>query len=100
LLLTEISFSWNSKGQWARNQTGIAIKRIKESSEQVVVVVNDITSALAEQTIASNEIAAQVERVAQMTEENSAAIIQTENSARNLQELANNMWTEVIRFKI
>ena len=82
------------------NQAGAAIIKIKESSEKVVVVVSDITSALAEQTVASNEIAAQVEKLAQMTEENSAAITQTANSARNLQELANDMRTEVSRFKI
>ena len=82
------------------NQAGSAIIQIKDGAEQVVGVVNDISSALAEQSSASNDIAAQVEKVAQMTEENSAAANESANAANNLQELANNMRTAVSRFKI
>jgi methyl-accepting chemotaxis protein len=82
------------------NQAGSAIIQIKEGAEQVVGVVNDISSALAEQSSASNDIAAQVEKVAQMTEENSAAAAETASAANNLQELANTMQIAVNRFKI
>jgi len=81
-------------------QAGSAIVKIKQSSEQVVGVVNDITSALSEQTIASNAIATQVEKVAQLTEVNSAAISQTANAAKDLHELADAMRATVTRFKI
>lgn len=50
-------------------------------------------------TAASNDIACQVEKVAQMTEENSASA-ETASAAGNLQELANHMQTAVSRFKI
>jgi methyl-accepting chemotaxis protein len=89
-----------SSGVTLANQAGSAIVQIKDGAEQVVVVVNDISSALTEQSSASNDIAAQVEKVAQMTEENSAAAAETSSSANNLQELANDMRAAVNRFKI
>lgn len=89
-----------SGGVALANQAGSAIVQIKEGAEQVVGVVNDISSALAEQSSASNGIAAQVEKVAQMTEENSAAAAETSSAANNLQELASNMRETVNRFKI
>lgn len=89
-----------SGGVALANQAGSAIVQIKDGAEQVVGVVNDISSALAEQSSASNDIAAQVEKVAQMTEENSAAAAETSSAANNLQGLANTMQIAVNRFKI
>lgn len=89
-----------SGGVALANQAGSAIVQIKDGAEQVVGVVNDISSALAEQSSASNDIAAQVEKVAQMTEENNAAAAETASAANNLQVLANNMQAAVSRFKI
>ena len=81
-------------------QAGEAINQIKSGADQVVNVVNDISAALAEQSVASNDIAGHVERVAQMTEENSAAAGETANSAGHLQHLAVEMRGAVSRFKI
>ncbi|MHB1621248.1 MAG: methyl-accepting chemotaxis protein [Sulfuricella sp.] len=89
-----------SGGVTLANQAGSAIIQIKDGAEQVVGVVNDISSALAEQSSASNDIAAQVEKVAQMTEENSAAAAETASAANNLQVLADTMQAAVSRFKI
>ena len=89
-----------SGGVALANQAGSAIIQIKDGAEQVVGVVNDISSALTEQSSASNDIAAQVEKVAQMTEENSAAAAETSSAANNLQELASDMRATVNRFKI
>ncbi|MFA5242465.1 MAG: methyl-accepting chemotaxis protein [Sulfuricella sp.] len=81
-------------------QAGEAINQIKSGADQVVNVVNDISAALAEQSVASNDIAGHVERVAQMTEENSAAAGETANSAGHLQHLSDEMRSAVRRFKI
>jgi methyl-accepting chemotaxis protein len=89
-----------SGGVALANQAGSAIVQIRDGAEQVVGVVNDISSALTEQSSASNDIAAQVEKVAQMTEENSAAAAETSSAANNLQGLANTMQIAVNRFKI
>jgi methyl-accepting chemotaxis protein len=89
-----------SGGVALANQAGLAIIQIRDGAEQVVGVVNDISAALTEQSSASNDIAAQVEKVAQMTEENSAAAAETSSAANNLQELASDMRATVNRFKI
>ncbi|MDP2155469.1 MAG: methyl-accepting chemotaxis protein, partial [Sulfuricella sp.] len=89
-----------SGGVALANQAGSAIVQIKDGAEQVIGVVNDISSALAEQSSASNDIASQVEKVAQMTEENSAAAAETASAANNLQVLSNNMRAAVNHFKI
>ena len=96
----EMAVDQVSGGVALANQAGSAIVQIKDGAEQVVGVVNDISSALAEQNSASNDIASQVEKVAQMTEENSAAAAETASAANNLQELANNMQAAVNHFKI
>ena len=66
----------------------------------MIQVVNDISSALAEQSVASNDIAAHVEQVAQMTEENSAAAGAAASAAANVEQLAGEMRSAVSRFKI
>ncbi len=81
-------------------QAGSSIVRIRDGAEHVVGVVNDISSALAEQSRASNDIASQVEKVAQMTEQNRAAAAETASTAVSLQELADGMLAVVRRFKI
>ncbi len=81
-------------------QAGVAINQIKEGSGRVVSVVNDISSALAEQSSASDDIAKHVEEVAQMSEKNSAAANQTADAAGHLEQLTGAMRTLVSRFRI
>ena len=62
-------------------QAGDAINQIKEESNRVIATVSSISSALVEQSKASDDIAAHVEKVAQMTEENHAATEATADAA-------------------
>jgi methyl-accepting chemotaxis protein len=62
--------------------------------------VNDIASSVSEQSIASNEIARHVESIAQMAEENHAAISQSEQSIVNLSGLARDLQQSVSKFKV
>ncbi len=80
-------------------QAGDAINQIKEKSAQVLKTVSDISSALAEQSSASNDIATHIEKVAQMTEENSAATKEAAGASDNLVQLADAMRAAVNRFK-
>ena len=77
-----------------------AIGDIRNESDQVVHAVNEISNALAEQSAASTSLAQQVERVAQATEENSAAAANTDDAARNLGQLANSMLGTMSKFKV
>ena len=81
-------------------QAGTAINQIKAKSAQVLDTANDISSALGSQTLASNEIAVNIEKVAHMTKENSAATHNASAAANHLSELATSMRTTVSRFKI
>ncbi len=89
-----------NSGVTLANQAGVSIDQIKSGAARVVDVVNDISSALVQQSSASSDLSTQVENVARMTEENSAASIKTALDADNLQELASNMRAAVGRFKI
>ena len=77
-----------------------AINQIKDGAGQVIGMVNDISSALMQQSSSSNAIATQVEKVAQMSEENSAAAGETANAANQLEQLANDMRATVSKFRI
>ena len=62
--------------------------------------VSDIASSVAEQSLASNEIARHVESIAQMAEENHAAIAQSEQGIVQLGELARDLQAAVSKFKV
>ncbi|HEX8947507.1 MAG TPA: methyl-accepting chemotaxis protein [Dissulfurispiraceae bacterium] len=82
------------------HQAGASIVKIKDGAERVVGVVNEISTALEEQSCTSNTIAEQVSNVTQMTEKNNAAADETASVADNLHNLVNNMQTALGRFKI
>ena len=61
---------------------------ISDGSQNVVSAVNEISSALQEQVVACNEIAHNVEKIAQMSEENSTATREAAKTAQQLGYLA------------
>ena len=81
-------------------QAGDAINQIKQESAEVIKTIDDISAALIEQSAASNDIAAHIEKVAQMTEENSATAEQSASAANLLAKLADDMRDTVNRFKV
>ncbi len=82
------------------DRAGKAIIDIQSGAEQVQSHVNDITSSLSEQTVASQTIAQQVERVAQAAEENSAAAFSSSDSASSLERLAQAMRGATAKFSV
>jgi methyl-accepting chemotaxis protein len=89
-----------SNGVTLANQAGETIIQIKNGAVRVVGVVNSISVALAEQCSANDELSGQVERVAQMTIDNSTAAAETAVEADKLKGLANSLQQAVGRFKI
>jgi len=71
-----------------------------DAVEKSTTGVNDIASSVSEQSIASNEIARHVESIAQMAEENHAAIAQSEQGIVNLSTLARDLQESVSKFKV
>jgi len=89
-----------NEGVTLANNAGSAIGQIREGEQRVDSVVSYISQALSEQTSVTNDYASQVEKVASITEVNSAAAAKLASEAETLQDLANAMQTVVGRFKI
>jgi methyl-accepting chemotaxis protein len=81
-------------------QAGQAITRISASTDHLVKGVEDISGALQQQNIAYQDVARHVERIAQMTEENSNAARETASAAQHLENLSQSMQQAVARFRL
>ncbi|MDO8960402.1 MAG: methyl-accepting chemotaxis protein [Rhodocyclaceae bacterium] len=82
------------------HQAGESIAGIQAGAEQVRAAVDDIGSALDEQSVAAQEIARGVERIATRAEENSASVRQTTAAAERLHTLAAELDQSVARFRV
>ncbi|MEF8753253.1 MAG: methyl-accepting chemotaxis protein [Accumulibacter sp.] len=82
------------------NATGEAMTHIESGAGKVLVAVDDISTALREQAVASDQISQGIERIAQMTEENSAAVSAVSRAASELQHLAAGLRDNVDRFRL
>ena len=82
------------------SQAGDSITEIKTEAALVVQEIGSISDSLREQSMASRDIAKNVERIAQMAEENSAAVQQTADAAHHLEHMAVSLQTNVSYFKI
>ena len=78
---------------------GQTISQVQQQSRQVVDAVSEITVALREQSAASTEIAQNVERIAQMAEENNAAASGNAATAGTLRNLAQTLSAAIARFR-
>ncbi|QMV61835.1 methyl-accepting chemotaxis protein [Pseudomonas berkeleyensis] len=96
----EVGVQQVSSGVEQANQAGDAIVTIRAASERVVGVVDQISLALREQTVASQDVARNVERIAQMSMQNSEAVADTARTARDLQQLALSLERQVDHFKL
>jgi methyl-accepting chemotaxis protein len=81
-------------------RAGESIGGISAGTERVVAAVNEISSALQEQSTVSNDIATHIERIAQMSEENSAATREARSSADQLRQLATDTLAAVRVFRV
>jgi methyl-accepting chemotaxis protein len=81
-------------------KAGDSINQIKEGSAQVINVVDGISVALVEQNSASNNIASNVEKIAQMSDKNRASTGETANAANHMKQVADSMRLAVNQFKI
>ena len=73
---------------------------ISTEAENAVAMVNEITNALREQSVASNDIAGNVEKIAQMSEENGAATREVADTAVELERLATDVKASVAYFRV
>ena len=77
-----------------------AIARIGQNATQAASSIGEISSAIQQQGVASNNIALQVEQTAQMAEESSAAAGQTAESAPRLDMLVQRQMQTLALFRV
>jgi methyl-accepting chemotaxis protein len=87
------------RGKSLAEQVAATLARINEGARITMERINDISSAAAEQGTASNDIARNVERIAQMTEETNLSVSQAAVSAEQLKLLASQLHSEVAQFR-
>ncbi|KAF0103665.1 MAG: histidine kinase HAMP region: chemotaxis sensory transducer [bacterium] len=82
------------------HQAGDSVTGIQAGAERATHAVDDISLAIREQTVAARDIAQKVERIAQGSEENSAAVAQTAAAAQRLEHLAAELNALAGRFRV
>lgn len=82
------------------NQAGTSMTDIRKGAEQVLEVVHVISEALKEQTHVSNDVAKNVENIAQMARENSDAATESSAAAEQLTHLSESLDKAVQRFRL
>jgi len=87
-------------GAGLAQKASASMRGISEGAQRVVASVTDISNALKEQGVASNDIAANVEKIAQMSEENSAATREAADTAHRLEQLAAGTRAAVSAFRV
>jgi len=81
-------------------RAGTTVGKINDASDSVLNAVSEISLALSEQTSASTEIAKNVERIASMSEDNTAAVREVVQAAHALSSRAAQLQETVNRFKL
>jgi methyl-accepting chemotaxis protein len=82
------------------NRARESLGMIRQETRNTLVMVTEISAATKEQSIASNEIASNVETIALMTEENTTVIGHLADAATNLEQMSSNLQNLVNRFRL
>ncbi|GHT93021.1 hypothetical protein FACS1894116_04200 [Betaproteobacteria bacterium] len=88
------------EGQTLAEQAHEHIQTIQAEANQVFSAITEISSALKEQSQASQDIAKNVESIAQMTDENNAAAEETAAGATRLTQIASEVRNTIAQFKV
>ncbi|MGA8862354.1 MAG: methyl-accepting chemotaxis protein [Gallionella sp.] len=96
----EIGVKRVSDGVELARQAGNSVSSISDAAQQAARAVDDITHSIKEQSLAARDIAERIEKIAQGTEENSAASSNTADSAKQMAELSKQLDELASRFRI
>ncbi|MFC4485990.1 methyl-accepting chemotaxis protein [Tepidiphilus baoligensis] len=96
----ETSVTEVEEGVQLANAAGESIERIAEGSGRVIDYASHISDALKEQSIASNQVARNVETIVQMAEKNHQAVNRAGATVKLIEEAMQTLRNAVGRFKI
>ncbi|MDR3162465.1 MAG: methyl-accepting chemotaxis protein [Helicobacteraceae bacterium] len=87
------------QGQKLTQEAGEKMRTIKDQSVKVSEAIDEISNALKEQSLAGQDIAKNVENIAQMTDKNSEAAAGASNGAKRLGRLAGDVNSTLAQFE-
>jgi methyl-accepting chemotaxis protein/aerotaxis receptor len=87
-------------GSELSTKAGSNIVEIQEGAVRVLVGVEDISSSIKEQSVASRTIAVNVEKVAQMTEKNNASVDEVAATVKVLEDLTETLEDAIGYFRV
>ena len=96
----DVSVKRVSDGVGLARKAGSSVSSISEAALHAAHAVDDITSAIHEQSLAARDIAERIEKIAQGTEENTIASARTAASAQQMAELSKQLDELAGRFRI
>ena len=96
----ETSVAEVEQGVQLANAAGESIERIAEGSGRVIDYASHISDALKEQSVASNQVARNVETIVQMADKNHQAVSRASATAKLIEEAMQTLRQAVGRFKI
>jgi len=96
----EVSVQRVDKGVSMAQTAQESIQSINNGTGKLLTVIGDVSSALSEQSAASQEIANRVENIVQMIEENNESMTSVANIAMDLDSAAGKMKQDVARFRL
>ena len=96
----EVSVVRVNEGVGLARQAGDSVSSIREAAEHAAIEVDDITSAIHEQSLAAREMAQRIEKIAQGTEENTTSALETAKSAHQMAMLSAKLDELASKFKI
>jgi len=88
-----------SNAEGAR-QTGDLMIKIRGGAQQVLVNASEIDNAIKEQSIASHQIAKQVEVISSMSEKNTSAMNEAKTASEDMKLLSTEMHDMVDKFTV
>ncbi len=77
-----------------------SLEMIRQETRHTLDMVTEISAATKEQSVASNEIAGNVETIALMTDENTSVIGHLASAATNLEQMSSNLQNLANRFRV
>ncbi|MDR1064720.1 MAG: methyl-accepting chemotaxis protein [Azoarcus sp.] len=89
-----------AEGERLANDTGASMHEVRDKIGAALASVNTITDALSEQSAASQQIGRDIERIAQMTDDNAVSVNKLNDTATHVKELAMELHALVDHFKL
>jgi methyl-accepting chemotaxis protein len=88
------------EGEALTQRAGNSINQIKSGAQQVLLAINEISTAMQKESTASHQISQNIEEISRMSQENNIAIQATTETAMHMEKLSVDLQSAVSHFKL